>query len=185
MSAPNPCGVFLRSLYESFCLSFLTRLDTNSRIKVETDIIKTVLSKDKLSLLKASIEEPKAKDKYVCVEGFYVLKGMKEPKVNESYIKTATVRKNLKDICRIVSIGKTFPVLLEGETSVGKTSLIEWLAAATGNVCVRLNNHEHTDLQVRHAVRYELLLISHIIPRNMSGVIALIKTESLCSKKAF
>ncbi|CAO2580321.1 MDN1, partial [Lemmus lemmus] len=33
------------------------------------------------------------------------------------------------------------------ETSVGKTSLIRWLAAATGNHCVRINNHEHTDIQ--------------------------------------
>ena len=39
------------------------------------------------------------------------------------------------------------PVLIQGETSVGKTSLIKWVAAATGNQCVRINNHEHTDIQ--------------------------------------
>ncbi|RUS90706.1 hypothetical protein EGW08_001510, partial [Elysia chlorotica] len=38
-------------------------------------------------------------------------------------------------------------VLLQGETSVGKTSLILYLATLTGNKCVRVNNHEHTDLQ--------------------------------------
>lgn len=38
-------------------------------------------------------------------------------------------------------------MLIQGETSVGKTSLITYLAQLTGNVCVRLNNHEHTDLQ--------------------------------------
>lgn len=38
-------------------------------------------------------------------------------------------------------------MLIQGETSVGKTSLIKWLAAATGNQCVRINNHEHTDIQ--------------------------------------
>lgn len=38
-------------------------------------------------------------------------------------------------------------MLIQGETSVGKTSLIRWLAAATGNQCVRINNHEHTDIQ--------------------------------------
>lgn len=42
---------------------------------------------------------------------------------------------------------RTHPVLIQGETSVGKTSLIRWLAAATGNQCVRINNHEHTDIQ--------------------------------------
>jgi midasin len=30
---------------------------------------------------------------------------------------------------------------------VGKTSLITYLAAASGNNLVRINNHEHTDLQ--------------------------------------
>jgi midasin len=42
---------------------------------------------------------------------------------------------------------RRLPVLLQGETSVGKTSLIKYLARLTGNVCHRINNHEHTDIQ--------------------------------------
>ena len=42
---------------------------------------------------------------------------------------------------------RKYPVLLQGETSVGKTSLITYLAKSTGNQCVRINNHEHTDIQ--------------------------------------
>ena len=38
-------------------------------------------------------------------------------------------------------------VLIQGETSVGKTSMVSYLASATGNTCVRINNHEHTDIQ--------------------------------------
>ena len=38
-------------------------------------------------------------------------------------------------------------MLLQGETSVGKSSLISYLAASTGHRCVRVNNHQHTDLQ--------------------------------------
>jgi len=45
-----------------------------------------------------------------------------------------------------VSYGK-YPILIQGETSTGKTSLIRYLAALTGNKVVRINNHEHTDLQ--------------------------------------
>lgn len=41
------------------------------------------------------------------------------------------------------------PVLLQGPTSAGKTSLVAYLAAQTGHHLVRINNHEHTDLQVR------------------------------------
>ena len=52
----------------------------------------------------------------------------------------------MKDlICRPVSYGK-YPILIQGETSTGKTSLIKYLAAATGNKVIRINNHEHTDL---------------------------------------
>ncbi|KHJ81438.1 ATPase family protein, partial [Oesophagostomum dentatum] len=40
-----------------------------------------------------------------------------------------------------------FPVLLEGETSAGKTSIVCYLARITGNKIVRINNHEHTDVQ--------------------------------------
>lgn len=35
----------------------------------------------------------------------------------------------------------------QGPTSSGKTSLVAYLAAKTGHRCVRINNHEHTDLQ--------------------------------------
>jgi midasin len=62
------------------------------------------------------------------------------------YILTPSVRRNLCDLVRIASIGR-HPVLLQGETSVGKTSLITYLGKASGNLCVRINNHEHTDLQ--------------------------------------
>ena len=49
-------------------------------------------------------------------------------------------------INRPVAYGK-FPVLIEGATSTGKTSLISYLGRITGNKIVRINNHEHTDLQ--------------------------------------
>jgi midasin len=54
------------------------------------------------------------------------------------------VKKNLRDLAR--DIGK-LPILLQGLTSAGKTSLIEHIAKRSGNFCLRINNHEHTDLQ--------------------------------------
>ncbi|KAH0074141.1 midasin, partial [Aureobasidium melanogenum] len=36
---------------------------------------------------------------------------------------------------------------IQGPTSAGKTSMIEYLANKSGNKFVRINNHEHTDLQ--------------------------------------
>ena len=38
-------------------------------------------------------------------------------------------------------------MLLQGPTSAGKTSLIQYLANQVGQKCVRINNHEHTDVQ--------------------------------------
>jgi midasin len=35
----------------------------------------------------------------------------------------------------------------QGPTSSGKTSLVGYLAAQTGHKFVRINNHQHTDLQ--------------------------------------
>lgn len=42
---------------------------------------------------------------------------------------------------------RKFPILLQGPTSSGKTSLVSYLAAQTGHTLLRINNHEHTDLQ--------------------------------------
>ena len=47
----------------------------------------------------------------------------------------------------IFNLCRNYPVLIQGETSVGKTSLIQYLAHASGNKCLRVNNHEHTDIQ--------------------------------------
>jgi hypothetical protein len=41
----------------------------------------------------------------------------------------------------------THPFLSQGPTSSGKTSLVAYLAAQTGHPFVRINNHQHTDLQ--------------------------------------
>lgn len=38
-------------------------------------------------------------------------------------------------------------MLIEGPTSAGKTSAVEYLARRTGHNFIRINNHEHTDVQ--------------------------------------
>lgn len=64
----------------------------------------------------------------------------------DSYILTRSVKEHLRDLARAIWI-KKYPVLLQGPTSSGKTSLVQYLASLTGNEFVRINNHEHTDLQ--------------------------------------
>ncbi|XP_034006274.1 midasin isoform X1 [Trematomus bernacchii] len=142
--AANPCCSVQRSLYEGFCLSFLTQLDRSSHPVVQKLVCQHILMGN-TKCLKQSIPAPSDRP-CVDVEGYWVSQGEMEPALDPSYILTASVKLNLRDLSRVVSAG-THPVLIQGETSVGKTSLIHWLAAATGNQCVRINNHEHTDIQ--------------------------------------
>ncbi|XP_015604930.1 midasin [Cephus cinctus] len=149
VAASNPCSATLRSLYEAFCLSFLTQLDHNSYPVVQGMIVRAILdSKTAKGILSAPIPKPRSDqdDDYINFEGYWVVRGKMTPETPKNYILTASVRRNLKDLVRVVSIGK-IPVLLQGDTSVGKTSLITYLAKASGHTCVRINNHEHTDLQ--------------------------------------
>ncbi|XP_056015325.1 midasin-like isoform X2 [Ostrea edulis] len=145
-SVSNPCGQVARSLYEGFCLSFLTQLDRASHPVVESLITQHIMGKANIkSLLKQGIREP-LEGGCLQFEGYWVSQGRAAPSVPSHYILTPSVRANLRDLARVVSAGQ-HPVLLQGETSVGKTSLVTWLAQSSGNVCVRVNNHEHTDLQ--------------------------------------
>ncbi|KAL0114620.1 hypothetical protein PUN28_011725 [Cardiocondyla obscurior] len=149
ISASNPCGNVFRSLYEAFSLSFLTQLDYNSYPIVQKMIVENILdNKNVKAILGTPIPKPRCspEEKYIYVEGYWILQGSLTPETPSNYILTDSVKRNLKDLVRIVSIGK-IPVLLQGDTSVGKTSLITYLAKTTGHVCVRINNHEHTDLQ--------------------------------------
>ena len=130
-------------------MAFLSHLDIESSKHVQELIEKIIFGNKIGNLLKTKIDLPDP-HRYVRIDDcpYPIVKGPNETHLDETYIRTPIVQKNLKDICRIIFAGKTLPILLQGETSVGKTSLITWLAKATGNVCFRVNNHEHTDLQV-------------------------------------
>ena len=65
---------------------------------------------------------------------------------DESFVYTRSVRANLQRVACATARGR-FPVLLEGETSAGKTSMLTHLARRTGHRVHRINNHEHTDVQ--------------------------------------
>lgn len=109
---------------------------------------RAVIGKKNLkSVLNQLIPEPQVLgQQHLLFEGHWIPQGKLDIVIPEGYILTPTVRKNLRDIARIISLSR-LPVLLQGDTSVGKTSLITYIAKASGNYCVRINNHEHTDLQ--------------------------------------
>jgi len=87
-------------------------------------------------------------DSHVLLEHFWVEAG-DLPRLSPEegkYVVTPTVRGHLSNLARAVLL-RRHPILLQGPTSSGKTSLVEYLALRTGHRFMRINNHEHTDLQ--------------------------------------
>eukprot|EP00794_Sanderia_malayensis_P000583 gene583-1243_t len=147
-AANNSKMMLPRAIYEGFCLSFLTQLDRSSHPFVESLIRAQIFGHvpNFTSILSKPIPAPGKSAMFCNVEGYWVAKGDQVLELQQEYVLTSSVKENLKDLARVVS-GRKYPVLLQGETSVGKTSLINYLAKKTGNQCLRINNHEHTDIQ--------------------------------------
>ena len=61
------------------------------------------------------------------------------------FVVTPTVKRSLDALARAASLAR-YPVLLQGPTAAGKTSLVAHLARLTGHPCVRINNHDATDI---------------------------------------
>lgn len=70
--------------------------------------------KEVKSCLKQSIMEPKSHtpNTFVQFEGYWVPRGNVEAEIPKEYVLTESVRHNLKDLVRIVAIGR-LPVLLQ------------------------------------------------------------------------
>ncbi|ETN84895.1 ATPase family protein, partial [Necator americanus] len=140
-AAENMFGSEERSLYEGVCMAFLTNLDAEAKEKMRSKIGQTFRVNSKVPM-----PSPSGKADYVQVEGYWIERGSNLPQEDPNYVVTKTVKANLAEIARITSSGR-FPILLEGETSAGKTSIVCHLARVTGNAIIRINNHEHTDVQ--------------------------------------
>ena len=135
-----------RSLYDGFCMSFLTLLDQRSAELLEPIIEKHLLGRVKNVKSILSKVPPSPGTEYIKFNYYWMKKGNEEVKEQGHYIITPFVEKNMMNLVRATSSRK-FPILVQGPTSAGKTSMIKYLADITGHKFVRINNHEHTDLQ--------------------------------------
>ncbi|KAL3824480.1 hypothetical protein ACJIZ3_020509 [Penstemon smallii] len=123
---------FEKSLYDGFCMFFQNLLDDSSA-KLMNSLICEHLLEGKPPPHLISKTDDNLGD-HVLIERTDKTK----------YVLTESVKKHLYNLER--AIGR-YPVLLQGHTSSGKTSLVRFLAERTGHEFVRINNHEHTDLQ--------------------------------------
>ncbi|KAK8152780.1 hypothetical protein BC567DRAFT_187327 [Phyllosticta citribraziliensis] len=141
-----PLHSLRRALYEGFCMSFLTFLDKSSEDLVADAVVKHLKPE-----LRSPLRKPADKDRDYWLNNaqkdpLWLRKGNFSISDEEHYIITNFVWRNLTNLVRAAST-RRFPVLIQGPTSSGKTSMIEYLAKRSGNKFVRINNHEHTDLQ--------------------------------------
>ncbi|KAL2649174.1 hypothetical protein R1flu_017302 [Riccia fluitans] len=146
---------FQRSLYDGLCMSFLTLLDRPSSLIMEQLILGSIFKRTGAAgakWLKSILKVPsQPSTQHVLFEHFWVERGEFELSGDSAdfcqrYVLTPSIREHLKNLARAVFVRK-YPVLLQGPTSSGKTSMIQYLALTTGHRFVRINNHEHTDLQ--------------------------------------
>ena len=125
---------------EAFKYGFTNQLNAVSKDKVVEKIEKYFPKSDRETWQRTT---PNA----ISIEGFWLEPiNVAECFTNEKYVLTPTVKHHLGQLASIVMTGRD-PVLLQGETSVGKTSLIYYLAQLLGQKVWRINNHEHTDIQ--------------------------------------
>ncbi|KAL7627174.1 AAA ATPase midasin [Parahypoxylon ruwenzoriense] len=143
-----------RALYEGFSMGFLTLLDRASEETLVPLIHHHLLDRHggARSLLSQPPRHPSDGKQYVKFTNknkdrqYWLLQGDETPIERADYIITPYIERNLLNLVRASST-RRFPILIQGPTSAGKTSMIEYLANFSGNKFVRINNHEHTDLQ--------------------------------------
>lgn len=137
-----------RALYEGFSMSFLTLLNKESETILLPLIEQHLLGSQKncRALLRQTPRPPQDSRPHVKFRHYWIAQGDASIGVQPHYIITPFIERNLLNLVRATST-RRFPVLLQGPTSSGKTSMIEYLAIISGNKFVRINNHEHTDLQ--------------------------------------
>lgn len=133
-----------RALYEGFCMSFMTQMDRESGQVVEKMIRDAFIPQNLDRSLNDVPSRPS--DNHVQFQHFWLPKGQYPQEDTSNFITTPTVEEHLKNLARIISVGK-YPILLQGPTSAGKTTMINYLAKRTGHRFVRVNNHESTDIQ--------------------------------------
>ncbi|KAF8630919.1 hypothetical protein AX17_005277 [Amanita inopinata Kibby_2008] len=139
-----------RAIWEGCLMAFTMVLDRKSAEVVTALAHKHILAgvKNPKSLLTKEPNVPRGRtaSEFIKFGPFYLERGPFPEDPVEEYIMTPSVESKLIDLARIV-LTRQFPVLIEGPTSSGKTSTVEYLARRTGHRFVRINNHEHTDIQ--------------------------------------
>ncbi|KAL5604462.1 hypothetical protein BROUX41_002431 [Berkeleyomyces rouxiae] len=142
-----------RALFEGFSMGFLTLLNGESEKLLIPKMFELLFGRaNAKALLSQPPKQPTDGRAYIRFSNgakdrhYWLVQGEQKPVERTDYIVTPSVERNLLNLVRATST-RRYPILIQGPTSAGKTSMIEYLAQFSGNRFVRINNHEHTDLQ--------------------------------------
>jgi midasin len=130
-------------------MTFLTQLNKTGQAQMQSLIDSIILEGIKRpGVFVSQVPKPPSESHHILFRSFWIQRGpLDVPSEEElaSYVLTPAVELNLVNLARAV-MSHRYPILIQGPTSSGKTSMIEYIAKKTGHRFVRINNHEHTDL---------------------------------------
>ncbi|KAI7944893.1 hypothetical protein MJO28_010588 [Puccinia striiformis f. sp. tritici] len=139
-----------RALVEGFLMAFVTTLDIKCTEVVYQLIDRHIVQngKNPKAILSQLPKKPDDEGTYIQVGPFWLKKAqvLDDSIPTQEYVLTESVKSKIIDLARAVTTGR-WPVLIQGPTSSGKTSIVAYIARLTGHPFVRINNHEHTDIQ--------------------------------------
>ncbi|KAI8323453.1 midasin [Martensiomyces pterosporus] len=134
-----------RALYDGLYMTFVTQLESTTQALLISELHR-VFAGDSLKQMLSQVPPCRSPDT-VLVQSFWLpTLGEDACEDDGGYVVTSSVETKIKSLARAVMCGH-YPVLIQGPTSAGKTSMVQYLARKTGHKFVRINNHEHTDLQ--------------------------------------
>ncbi|KAJ2157991.1 AAA ATPase midasin [Coemansia sp. RSA 552] len=137
-----------RALYDGLCMTFVTQLEGTTQAVLVRELHAVFDGDNIRQMLRKT--PPARSSGSVLVQGFWLpAMDAGDGAADEDdggYVVTASVEAKITSLARAVMCGR-YPVLIQGPTSAGKTSMVQHLARKTGHKFVRINNHEHTDLQ--------------------------------------
>ena len=141
---------FARALKDGLLMTFATQLAPGHQDLLEKDIERIIFKKN-VPLASVPVDYSKEIEKFLSVDNdttsdrfkvghFAIPVGSAPPKPMADFVVTPSVYLNLRNIMRCVIARK--PILLQGPTSAGKTSMVEYLARRSGHEFIRINNHK-------------------------------------------
>ena len=135
----------IKAIFDSLYTCFASHLDPQLQDSVKQLIFKLFEIK---KLPELTLSEEKADGRFAYIEGSIIPLGSFKPEAFDetNFILTPSFKGLLRQLASVVTVSD-FAVILEGPTSAGKTSCVQYLAAVTQNKVIRINNHMHTDVQ--------------------------------------